>query len=184
MQSSLAIGYGKSVIQHWNWGERGWFLPAIMILREKIVVLPTILSSGVWGAIPSIFDIQSCEVLHFISGASFGLENVFTKFSKNFYVVTSFYDVIKFFAMLPKIATKAQFGHHDILDIHWCATVKASTFILVQHTFDTILDLFEKKLEISNVMTSSDDVTNCLFWPFFCNIALITCLYVSVSFLI
>ena len=99
-------------------GGGGCFRSDIMILRQKIVVLPTILSSGVWGAIPSIFDIQSCKALHLISGASFGLENVFTTISKIFDVVTSFYDVIIFFAMLPKIATKAQFGHHDILGIH------------------------------------------------------------------
>ena len=90
-------------------GEGGCFWPISWFWSVNLVVLPTILSSGVWGAIPTIFDIHSSNGLHSISGASSWLKNFLTKISKNFHVMTSFCDVIIFFRDLAKINNKRPF---------------------------------------------------------------------------
>ena len=164
-------------------GEGGCFWPISWFWSVNLVVLPTILSSGVWGAIPTIFDIHSSNGLLSISGASSWLKNVLTKISKNFHVMTSFCAVIIFFGISPKLTINGHFDHHDMLDIQRCAFDNTNTFISIQDTCYMILVLLGKILEISNVMTSSDDVINSHFRSVFRYLALSTCPYVSLSFL-
>jgi hypothetical protein len=86
-----------------------------MILGPKMIVLPTILSSGVWGHLVWMFDLGWPNWLLRHIDRTYGPKNRSAKIRKNVHLMTSFYDVINFFGMLLISAIFSHFGDLSIL---------------------------------------------------------------------
>ena len=103
---------GKSTLKK---GEGGVLKHLFMILGPKMIVLPTILSSGVWGHLVWMFDLGWPNWLPRYIDRTYGPKNRSAKIRKNVHLMTSFYDVINFFGMLLISAIFNHFGDLSIL---------------------------------------------------------------------